>query len=310
MTTFLLRQGRLYRGKAFRRRCVLLGLLITACQSLGAQPVEVIDDVGRKVTLAQPAQRIVALAPHIVEVVYAVGSGEKLVGAVNYSDFPESAKLLPRVGTYKAFSAEAILRLNPDLILAWHSGNGPQRIAPIEALGIPVYFSEPRTLEDIGSAMEKIGVLSGASHYRQARQEFQTTLDTLTEQYSQQQPVSVFYQVWNKPLQTLNGGHLISDVIRLCGGRNVFEDAKILAPQVSVESILRLNPQVIIASGMGEARPEWLDEWQRWPMLQAVKHQQLKFIPPDLIQRHTPRVLQGAQMMCEHLQAARQYGES
>ena len=288
----------------FRTGLLLVGLLTTAAFS-SAEPVSVIDDLGNKVSLDRPAQRIVALAPHIVEMVYAVGSGDKLVGAVNYSDYPKAAQKLPRVGTYKAFSAEAILRLNPDLILAWHSGNGSQRVAPVQALGIPVYFSEPRALDDIGLALEKIGVLAGVENPAQAKLEFTAKLETLRSQYSHQSPVSVFYQVWNQPLQTLNGEHLISDIIRLCGGENVFSDAKILAPQISVESILRLNPQVIVASGMGEARPEWLDEWKRWPSLVAVKNQQLKFIPPDLIQRHTPRVLQGAKLMCEHLQQAR-----
>lgn len=283
---------------------------VTLPSMLSAAPVSVVDDLGNEVALEQPAQRIVALAPHIVEMVYAVGSGDKLVGAVNYSDYPEAAQALPRVGTYKAFSAEAIIRLNPDLILAWHSGNGAQRVAPVKALGIPVYFSEPRSLDDIGEALQKIAILSGQKNPDQARLAFRKELNLLRSQYSNRFEISVFYQVWNRPLQTLNGDHLISDVIRLCGGKNIFNDAKTLAPQIGVESILRLNPQVIVASGMGEARPEWLDEWARWPSLTAVQNSQLKFIPPDIIQRHTPRVLNGARMMCEHLQQARSvYGK-
>ncbi|WP_439135341.1 cobalamin-binding protein [Pseudomaricurvus sp.] len=269
--------------------------------------VEVTDDLGNVIHLAQPAKRIVALAPHIVEVVYAVGGGDKLVGAVNYSDYPQAAQNIPRVGTYKSFSTEAILRLQPDLVLAWYSGNGPQRVAPIQALGIPVYFTEPRKLGDIGESMEKIGVLTGSTIAKTERQHFDSTLASLTKTYAGQQPVSVFYQVWSDPLQTLNGDHMISDVIRLCGGRNVFSKAQTLSPQVSVESVLRLDPQVIVASGMGEARPEWLDDWRRWPSLQAVQNEQLKFIPPDIIQRNTPRVLQGTQAMCEHLQKAREF---
>ncbi|MGH1370765.1 MAG: cobalamin-binding protein [Cellvibrionaceae bacterium] len=284
---------------------IMAVLCSLSASMLSAAAVSVVDDLGNRVNLERPAQRIVALAPHIVEMVYAVGSGEQLVGAVNYSDYPEAAKALPRVGTYKAFSAEAILRLNPDLVLAWHSGNGAQRVAPVQALGIPIYFSEPRSLEDIGKALEKIAVLSGRESPEKARLAFEQELSLLRSQYAHQSEVSVFYQVWNRPLQTLNGDHLISDVIRLCGGRNVFSEAKTLAPQISVESILRLNPQVIVASGMGEARPEWLDEWSRWPSLTAVKNAQLRFIPPDIIQRHTPRVLKGARLMCEHLQQAR-----
>lgn len=291
------------------KRIFNLGVAILSLMALpltlAAAPVSVVDDLGNQINLDRPAQRIVALAPHIVEMVYAVGSGDQLVGAVNYSDYPEAAKALPRVGTYKAFSAEAIVRLNPDLILAWHSGNGAQRVAPVQALGIPVYFSEPRSLENIGEALEKIAVLSGRENPEASKLAFDQELSLLCDQYAHQSEISVFYQVWNHPLQTLNGDHLISDVIRLCGGKNIFDDAKTLAPQISVESILRLNPQVIVASGMGVARPEWLDEWSRWPSLTAVQNAQLKFIPPDIIQRHTPRVLKGAKMMCEHLQQAR-----
>ncbi|NIB39978.1 cobalamin-binding protein [Pseudomaricurvus alkylphenolicus] len=272
-----------------------------------AQSVSVTDDLGREVTLSAAAQRVVALAPHIVEQVYAVGSGERLVGAVNYSNYPEAAKTLPRVGTYKSFSSETILRLQPDLVLAWSSGNGRQRVAPIEALGIPVYYSEARALEDIGHSLEKIGRLTGSAGAAAARKAFEQRLQALRSRYADREPISVFYQVWNQPLQTLNGKHLISDVMKLCGGRNVFADAHSLAPKVSVEAVLRLNPQVILASGMGEERPEWLDEWRRWPALQAVAQEQLKFIPPDILQRHTPRVLDGATMMCEHLQQSRRH---
>jgi len=274
-----------------------------------AHSVTVIDDLGRRITLAKPAQRIVALAPHIVEMVYAVGAGDKLVGAVSYSDYPEAAKALPQVGTYKDFSVESILRLKPDVVLAWSSGNGAAKPEQLASLGLPVYYSEPESLEGIGLALEKIGRLSGAPNAQAVRQSFDDTLLTLRQQYSAQTPVSVFYQVWNQPLQTLNGEHVISDVMALCGGHNIFSGAAALAPQVSVESVLRANPQVIIASGMGESRPEWLDEWRAWPQLSAVAQQQLYFIPPDYIQRHTPRILLGAKLMCEQLQQARQtYG--
>jgi len=280
-----------------------------AADTATANTVTVIDDLGRRITLAKPAQRIVALAPHIVEMVYAVGAGDKLVGAVSYSNYPEAAKALPQVGTYKDFSVESILRLQPDLVLAWSSGNGAARPEQLASLGLPVYYSEPQSLEGIGLALEKVGRLTGAPDALAARQSFDDTLLALRQQYSVQTPVSVFYQVWNQPLQTLNGEHVISDVMALCGGRNVFAGAAALAPQISVESVLRANPQVIIASGMGQERPEWLDEWRGWSQLSAVAQLQLYFIPPDYIQRHTPRILLGAKMMCEQLQQARQvYG--
>ncbi|MYM63159.1 ABC transporter substrate-binding protein [Pseudomaricurvus sp. HS19] len=282
--------------------CLSLGLWLPGVRVHAAEVV-LQDDMQRTVRLPQPAKRVVVLAPHLAEMVFAIGAGDKLVGAVSYSDYPQAAQQVPRVGTYKNFSAEAILRLRPDLVLAWQSGNGLQRVEPIIQLGIPVYFTEPRTLEDIALNMQRIAELTGVEE--NASQQFLQTLNQLRANYASQPPLSVFYQVWNQPLQTLNGEHLLSDVITLCGGNNVFGDANVLAPQVSVESVLRLDPQVIVASGMGEARPEWLDEWRRWPSLQAVRNEQLKFIPPDIIQRHTPRVLQGAAQLCEHLQTAR-----
>lgn len=287
---------------------VLAALLLCLLSMLSNAELSVLDDRGNRVTLPQPADRIVALAPHIVELMYAVGSGQKLVGAVSYSDYPPSAAELPQVGTHAAFSLEAILRLQPDLVLAWYSGNSPQRVEPIRALGIPVFYTEPRRLDAIGSVLERIGRLTAAPDAAAVADDFRRQLHVLRETYSRRAPVSVFYQVWNEPLQTLNREHIISDVITLCGGYNVFADARAIAPRISVESVLRADPQVIVASGREGERPDW-DNWHRWPQLQAVAQQQLKFIPADIIQRHTPRILQGATLMCEHLQQARQrYG--
>lgn len=280
---------------------IVFGLLVAG---LG-YGIEVVDDRGNTITLAKPAQRVIALAPHIVEVVYAVGGGSALVGAVAYSDYPDAAKKVPQVGSYKSFSAESILRLKPDLVLAWHSGNGEERVRKIEDLGLTVYWSEPRDLEAVAKSITDIGILLGEENQGQAAKNFTQKLTQLKAEYQHKSDVSVFYQVWNQPLQTLNGQHLISDVIELCGGVNVFANEPVLAPKLSVESVLHSNPQVIVASGMGEAKPEWLDEWLDWPQLQAVKNQQLYFVPPDLLQRHTPRILQGAEILCKQLDSAR-----
>ncbi|MCR8922499.1 cobalamin-binding protein [Dasania sp. GY-MA-18] len=284
----------------------LLVLCIGLFNLVPALAIQVTDDSGQVIQLDKPASRVVALAPHIVELVYAVGAGDKLVGAVSYSDYPEAAKKVPRVGNYKNFSAEAILRLQPDLILAWHSGNGAERIKKIEELGIKVYWGEPQTLESVGESLRKVGLLLGEQDSGAAAKHFNEKLSALRQQYQHKNPVSVFYQVWNEPLQTLNGDSLLSDVISLCGGHNVFADEPALAPKLSVESVLHANPQVIIASGMGVERPEWLDVWLEWPQLQAVVNKQLYFIPPDILQRHTPRILQGAEIMCQKLELARE----
>lgn len=267
--------------------------------------VELLDARGKAFVVSQAAQRVVALAPHLVELVYAIGAGDQLVASVSYADYPDEAKKLPRVGSYRNFSVEAIVRYQPDLILAWQSASHQGKLKQLEQMGYRVFYTQAHKLEDVSRLLNELGLLLGAKEAPKVSQAFRQRYQQLRQKYAEQKPVSVFYQVWNRPLQTLNGKHLISDVIRLCGGRNVFADAAVLAPKINIESVIRANPQAIVASGMGEARPEWLDDWRKWGQLQAVQHQHLYFVPPDIIQRHTTRILDGATVLCEHLSAAR-----
>ncbi len=285
---------------------------VTALTSAVCQAeISVTDFLGRTVTLEKPAQRIIALAPHIVENIYSAGAGDRLVGAVDYCDYPEEAKKIPRVGAISAYSLEAIVALKPDLVVMWNSGLGGKNLPKFLELGLTVYASDPKTLEDIPRSIRDYGVLTGQQAVADKNaQEFSERLHQLRKQYRDQKTVSVLYQVWNQPLQTLNDEHIISDVIRLCGGTNAFGDAPTIAPKISIESVITRNPQAIIASGMGEEKPEWLDDWKKYPGLSAVKNGNLFFVPPDIIQRHTVRMLQGAERMCEALEVARKEGAS
>jgi iron complex transport system substrate-binding protein len=284
---------------------LLLAVLIIAVSNVWAE-ISLVDDTGRAVVLEKPAQRIVALAPHIVENLYSVGAGNRIVGAVSYSDFPEEASSIPNVGSHNAFSLETIVGLNPDLIIAWHSGNDNQVVDRLRSLGYPLYISEPRKLEDIAQALINMGKLTGNEQSAKlAADDFMATLQRLRSGFNQQSVVSVFYQIWNEPLQTLSDDHLVSDVIRVCGGSNIFADALSLAPKINIESVIERDPQVIVAAGMGGARPDWLDDWHDWKGLWAVRDDNLFFIHPDLMHRHTTRILLGAQLMCQHLDAAR-----
>ncbi len=270
-----------------------------------AAAVQVTDSRGKVIRLSQPAESIVALAPHMVENAYSAGAGAYVVAAVDYSDFPESAKALPKVGSYNNVNYEAILALKPQLVLAWASGNGPKVVQQLERFGINVYVGEVRDIKDIASEVRHIGILAGTTSTAESvAQKWLETMATLQQRYASLEPVSVFYQVWNDPLQTLNGEHLISKVITMCGGHNIFSDAAGLAPKISVESVLHRDPAVIIASGMGSERPEWLEDWKQYPLLQAVKSKHLYFVPPDLIQRHSMRISMGAAQMCRHVQQA------
>ncbi len=289
-------------------RYCLIALLWVLLMPAGSAQITVRDGVDGTLVLEKPATRVISLAPHLTEVVYAAGAGEQLVGAVSYSDYPEEARAIPRVGSYDSVSYETLLSLKPDLVLAWHEGNGEDVVTRLRSLGLNVYVSEPRALEDVAESLRVVGVLTGNEQAANAAaSRFMQQLNALRETYSSREPVTVYYQIWNEPLLTLNGDHLISDVVRLCGGRNVFADAMPLVSRISVESVLRANPQVIIASGMDKARPEWLDDWREWSAMTAVKNDQLYFIPPDILQRHTPRIIEGATLMCEKLQQAREH---
>ncbi len=286
-------------------RC-LLSVIILSFATPTALGRPVVDATGESLNLHAPAQRIVALAPHVTELVYAAGAGERLVGVVEYSNFPPAAKALPRVGGYARVDLEAIAALKPDLVIAWESGNAKAALDRLRALGMAVYVTESRTLADVARALHDIGALVGTEVAANAAADaFIRRLDTLRDSYSARPAVSVFYQIWHQPLMTINGEHMISDVIRLCGGRNVFDTLALLAPTISEEAVLTADPEVIVASGMGEARPEWLDAWRRWPQMTAVARNNLYFIDPDLIQRHTPRILDGAAQLCRHLAKAR-----
>ena len=283
-----------------------LALLFLAGIAVPAQAITVLDFSGREVTLDQPAKRIVALAPHIVENLYSAGAGDKLVGVVSYSNFPDEAKNVPEVGTYNAFSLEQVLALQPDLVVMWGSGNGMQTLSKFEALGIPVYVSELRQLSDVPKSIRNLSQLAGTPAIGEAEaSRIETELNALHRRYGEKRSLSVLYQIWNDPLQTVNGEHLISEIISLCGGHNVFGDASSLAPRVSIESVLLRDPDAIVASGMGEARPEWLDQWRAYPSLTAVADEALFFVNPDHLQRPSARIVLGARSLCEQLDQIR-----
>jgi len=281
-------------------------LLILLIASSSVNAIEVIDDEGLLVSLTQPAARIISLAPSLTELVFAAGAGSKLVGVVEYSDFPEAAKSLPIVGRHDLLDMERILELAPDLVIAWQTGNPRASVNRLRELGLTVYIAEPKNLDSIPDTIEKLALLAGTEiSANETARNLRRTLQTLSNQYSNKTPVRTFYQVWDAPLISAGGNELINDIIELCGGVNIFADIQLVAPKVSVEAVLVRNPSAIVASGMDIERPEWLDDWKRWPSITAVAMGNLFFVPPELLQRHTPRALQGAQQMCEQLDLVR-----
>ena len=269
--------------------------------------LEVVDDEGSIVSLAMPAERIISLAPSLTELIFAAGAGEKIVGVVEYSDYPEAARSIPIVGRFDMLDLERIIELGPDLVVAWQTGNPRASVSRLRDLGFTVYIAEPKSLESIPSHIERLAILAGTESVAgQAAADFRSKLNTLVDSYSAKTPVTTFYQVWDVPLISAGGNELINDIIKLCGGENIFADISLVAPKVSAEAVLVRNPVAIIASGMDIERPEWLDDWKRWPSLTAVANNNLFFVPPELVQRHTPRALQGAEQMCEQIDRARE----
>ena len=268
--------------------------------------ITVRDDTGQVLHFSQTPKRIVSLAPHATELLFEIGAGSRIVGAVAYSDYPEAARRIPRIGDYQALDMEAIAALRPDVIVAWPSGNTPAQVEKLKQLGLPIYLSEPKRIADIASALDRLGTLTGNNAAaQQTIARFNRQYSTLRTSYAGRTPVRMFYQIWNNPLITVSGEQIFGDAIRLCGGENIFASQPALTTTVSLEAVLQADPEVIIASGMGAQRPVWLDDWKRWPRLQATRNNQLHFIPADWVARPTSRLLLGTERLCKILDGVR-----
>lgn len=274
--------------------------------SAHAAPVEAIDDSGQTVRLAAPAARVVALGPFLTENLFAAGAGSQLVGVSRFSDWPAAAKQLPVIGDFYHLDVERIAQLKPALIVAWRSGFPPTLFDKLRTLHIPIYYSDPHSFADVATTLERLGTLTGhADDGRRAAERLRRDVAALDAQQFGKRPVAVFYQAWNQPLMTLNRDHFISDMLRHCGGVNVFAHAKLLVPTVSTEAVVAANPEVII-TGTGGGEPDAdFARWQAFPQLAAVKHRQLYRFDSSLLTRQTPRALEAAQQICAALDQAR-----
>lgn len=290
-----------------RLRYLLYGVgLLALAGPLRAEPC-VMDDAGREVCLEAPAQRIVALSPGVTELLYAAGAGERLVGAVSFSDYPPEADDLPRVGSYDRLDLEALLALDPDLVVAWSGGNPEQQLERLPTLGVPVFFSDADDFAAIAANLARFGELAGSEAEGQAAAtRLRDEVAELRDRYAKADPVRVFYQVWESPLMTVNGEHWISQALALCGGVNLFAEQSSLVPRIGREAVLTRDPEAIITGGMGKADSTWLEAWHDFPDMTAVQRGNLFFVNPDLVQRATPRLVQGTRDICRHLEVVRE----
>jgi len=287
-------------------KSLAFGIGALLCALACRADVSVRDDSGPAVTLAAPAARVISLAPHLTEMAYAVGAGAAVKAVIRYSDHPAAARALPVVGDAFALDFEAIARLKPDLVLVWGSGLNERHKARLRALGLTLFESEIRSAAAIGDTLRRLGVLLGhADEGAQAARRFEREWQRLRERHAGKPALRVFWQLWNEPLMTVNGEHLIGEAITVCGGSNVFAGLPLLTPTVAWEAAVAADPQLIAASGRPQDGERDFARWQRFGQVSAVRHQQFATLDGDLIGRMGPRFVQGAAALCEAIDAAR-----
>lgn len=287
-----------------------LALGLTAVLALAASPavaIAVRDDAGNAVTLAKPAQRVISMAPHITELLYAAGGDGRLVGAMNFSDYPEAAKRLPLVGSDQQIDLERVIALKPDLLVVWKSGNTARQLEQLKSLGIPIFYSEPQKLDEVATSLLRLGQLMGTDAAAQAAaRDYRQKIVALSAGYARRPPVRVFYQIWEKPVFTLNGDHIISDAIRLCGGQNIFANLKVVAPTVSIEAVLQENPEAVLGGEQHDGQAG-IGIWKPYKGMLAVQRGNLFTLDSELLTRATPRMAAGTAALCEKLELARRH---
>lgn len=287
------------------RRAIGGGLVLAASAAALATPVSVRDDVGTQVSVPVPVRRVVSLAPNATELLFAAGAGERVVGVVEGSDWPPAARALPRIGDAHGLDLERIVALHPDLVVTWPY-TVPAHVAVLRARGIPVFTADPRSVDAIASDVERLGALAGTGlTARDAADSLRRRHAALRDRYQGRSEVSVFYEVWDAPLVTLGGSHLVTRAIETCGGRNVFASLPLPAPNVTVEAVLAAKPEAIVAGLASGQRPARLDAWKRWTTLPAVTYGNLQVVNADLLHRPGPRFIDGLSELCEVLERAR-----
>lgn len=254
---------------------------------------------------ARTVERIVSLAPNLTELAFAAGAGARVVGTVEYSDEPAAARAIPRVGDAFRVDIERILALEPDLVLAWASGTPKATIERLRKLGLDVREIETQRIADVPRVVRELGELAGTqSTAAGAAREFETAIAELRDRYSQRERLAVFLQVNTRPLYTVNGRQIMSELLDVCAGRNVFDDLNQLAPQISLEAVIARNPEVIIVTD--ESDPNALEAWRKWTQVDAVRTNNLYVLPANDFTRATTRLAQGARDLCRVMDTARE----
>jgi iron complex transport system substrate-binding protein len=276
------------------------GLALAAALAVGA------PDAVAAAGPAEEVPRIVSLSPHITELLFAAGAGDRIVGVDDESDYPAAAAAIPHVGEVSALDIEGLLKLKPTLVILWDSATTARRKAQLARLHLRLYVTEQRHLDDIGSTLVEFGRLAGTLPVAvAAARKYRRDLDQLRAQYAGRRRLTVFYQVWDRPLYTLSGKQVVSEMLSLCGGENIFAGLSTLAPAVDKEAVLARNPDVIIIGAIGADGARQVREWSDFPDLKAVQKHRVFTVDPSLSSRMAPRILQGVAAICGLLDRAR-----
>ena len=282
-------------------------LLAALAIDLQAAPIVAVDDAGHELRLERPPARIVTLAPSLTELVFAAGGGGAIVAVDSSSDFPAAARAIPPIGDVSRIDVERLLALKPDLVIVWRHGNTTRELDQLEGAGIRLFRLEPQRLDDVVRAIERLGQLLGTEATAgPTAAALRERLAALRKRHAIEPPVRVFYQVWSSPLMTISGRQIVSEVIELCGGHNVFAGLAPLVPQVAVESVLAADPEAIFTAderGNTALLRRDLDApafaaWHRYPRLSAVRGRWLYVLNGDAISRQGPRIVDGASAVC------------
>lgn len=253
-----------------------------------------------------PVQRIIALSPSTVEQLFAIGAGDRIVGTVEYADYPEAAKKIPRIGNYAGIQIEQALALKPDLIIAWKGGNKQADLDKLKSLGVNIHQSQIISVSQISHELRKLGELTGLQQNAEmVINNIEKKYRKITQTYATKTPVKVFYQLWHQPLRTIGPGSWIDSLLKDCNAINLFSEANAPYPQVSFESVLVKNPQVIIIPHHSGNQGAKTEHWSQWPEIDAVKSQQIHVLNGDLLHRFTPRALDGLDTLCQQIDLAR-----
>ncbi|MBF0264009.1 MAG: cobalamin-binding protein [Gammaproteobacteria bacterium] len=258
---------------------------------------------------ANNSQRIIALSPHSVEILYAIGAGKQIVATLSHADYPKQARQIPIIGNYHGIQIEKVLDLKPDLIIAWKTGNKIQDLKRLESLGYKIFYSNPQTIDEVSADISKIAkLIHQQKNTEQVIKKLETEYQYIKALYSNKKRVDVFYQLWHSPLRTIGSNNWINSLINDCGGNNIFANSTTTYPMISMENLLSKNPQLVIipvdfkADNINKTE---LELWSKWQHIAAVKNKHIYQIDSDLLHRQTPRAVEGLSELCKLIDLAR-----